>query len=106
MQKALTMIDQERVYQLLREIPKGKVTTYKIIADKLGNKAYRAIGKITSLNPDIPATPCHRVVKSDGSISGYAHGINKKIALLLQEGVVVKSDKIVNFKQKLYNFKG
>lgn len=98
------MIDSEQVYQLLNQIPQGKVTTYKEIAQKLNTKAYQAIGQIIGANPNAPQVPCHRVVKSDGSISGYAFGVSKKIALLKAEGIEVKQEKIVNFEKKIYKF--
>lgn len=98
------MIDSEQVYQLLNQIPQGKVTTYKEIAQKLNTKAYQAIGQIIGANPNAPKVPCHRVVKSDGSISGYAFGVSKKIALLKAEGIEVKQEKIVNFEKKIYKF--
>ena len=66
-----------RVYDLCRRIPKGKVTTYKIIAEKLGTKAYRAVGNALNKNPH-KDVPCHRVVGSDGSLTGFAHGIKRK----------------------------
>ncbi len=86
-------------YDLLRQIPVGRVTTYKIIAQKLGKKSYRAVGRAVGANPNIPSTPCHRVVKSDGGLGGYALEIEKKIALLEKEGVEVVDGKIVNFEQ-------
>jgi methylated-DNA-[protein]-cysteine S-methyltransferase len=91
-------------YQLLKKIPKGKVTTYKIIAEKLGKKSYRAVGQIVAKNPDIPATPCHRVVKSDGEIGGYALGVDKKIALLEKEGVEIIDNKVCNFDTVIFKF--
>lgn len=91
-------------YQLLKKIPKGRVTTYKIIAEKLGKKSYRAVGQIVGANPDIPATPCHRVVKTDGTLGGYALGIEKKIEMLEKEGVEVIDGKIKNFEKIVYRF--
>ncbi len=91
-------------YDLLRKIPKGKVTTYKIIAEKLGKKSYRAVGQAVGANPDAPLVPCHRVVKTDGGLGGYAFGIDKKIALLEKEGVEVSDGKIVNFEKIIYSF--
>jgi methylated-DNA-[protein]-cysteine S-methyltransferase len=96
-------LNAEEVYKLLRKIPEGRVTTYGEIAKKLETKAFRAVGKIVGQNRDIPATPCHRVVRADGNISGYAFGVNKKIALLKSEGVNVKNDKIVDFSEKFYS---
>ncbi|MDO8480243.1 MAG: MGMT family protein, partial [Nanoarchaeota archaeon] len=60
----------ENVWALCRKVPKGKVTTYKAIAEALGTKAYRRIGQALKRNPDAPRTPCHRVVASDGGALG------------------------------------
>ena len=94
----------QKIYELLRQIPKGKVTSYGEIARKIGSKAYRGVGQIVGQNRDIPNTPCHRVVKSDGGISGYANGVDKKIALLQKEGLQVENGKIVDFENKFYRF--
>ncbi len=98
------MIDSAEVYKLLCRIPKGKVTTYKEIANQIRTKGYQAIGQIVGANPNAPKVPCHRVVKSDGSISGYAFGLDKKISLLKEENIEVKEGKIVNFEKKFYKF--
>ena len=95
-------INSQKIYDLLSLIPKGRVTTYKALADKLKTKAYRGVGQIVGANPNAPQVPCHRVVKSDGSISGYAFGVEKKIALLKSEGIEVKGGKIVDFDKKFY----
>ena len=94
----------EKVYALLRKVPKGKVTTYKALAEKLGTKAYRAVGQAMRCNPYAPMVPCHRVVSSDGSIGGFmgnknsdSREINKKIRMLKKEGIQVKNNKIINF---------
>lgn len=94
----------QKCYTLLRKVPKGKVTTYKILANALGCKAYRAVGNAMKNNPDIPKTPCHRVVASDGQIGGYLYGTVAKIELLEKEGVKVKKNKIVDFEKNLYKF--
>lgn len=98
------MVSSEEIYKLLRKIPKGRVTTYGEIARKLDLRAYRAVGRIVGQNKDIPNTPCHRVVRADGGVSGYALGVDKKIAILAQEGIVVENGKIVDFAKKLYKF--
>lgn len=100
--KENTKLNSEKIYQLLEKIPQGKVTTYKELAKKLNSKAYRGVGQIVGANPNAPKVPCHRVVKSDGAISGYAFGVEKKIALLKKEGVLVKNGKVVDFTQKFY----
>jgi len=94
----------ERAWELLKRIPEGRVTTYKAIAEKLGTKAYRAVGQAMNKNPNAPQVPCHRVVGSDGSLTGYAFGLSKKIKILRSEGIIVKNNKVVDFKEKIYLF--
>ena len=94
----------QNCYELLRQIPKGKVTTYKIIAQKLGVKSYRAVGQAIGANPDIPKTPCHRVIKSNGELGGYALGIDKKIEILEAEGLQIANGKVINFEKIIYKF--
>lgn len=68
------------------------------------SKAYRAVGQAMNKNPYAPRVPCHRVVSSDGGIGGFAIGVDKKIAILKKEGVLVKNNRIVDFENKLYTF--
>ena len=77
----------DRVREVVRKIPKGKVLTYKEVARRSGNvNASRAVGNIMRKNFD-PKIPCHRVIKSDGSMGGYNRGgINKKREILQKEG--------------------
>jgi O-6-methylguanine DNA methyltransferase len=85
------------VYRLTSQIPRGKVSTYGALAKKLMQpKASRAIGMILSVNPHPIIVPCHRVVKSDGSLGGYTApgGIKRKMELLNREGVEVRSGKV------------
>lgn len=98
------MLEAKKCYELLSQIPKGKVTTYKEIARKMGSLAYRAVGNLIGKNPNAPQVPCHRVVKSDGSVGGYAFGVDKKILLLKQEGVLIENNKISNFKKINHKF--
>ncbi len=78
----------EKVYRIVAKIPKGKVLTYKEVAEGAGNpKASRAVGKIMSRH-NIKGLPCHRVVGSYG-IGGYRWGIKKKIKILKSEGVKI-----------------
>jgi methylated-DNA-[protein]-cysteine S-methyltransferase len=97
---------QNRVYNLCKKIPKGKVTTYKIIARKLNSKAYRAVGSALKSNPFAPIVPCHRVVNSDSSIGGFQGKRNskKKKELLNKEGIIIKNGKIKEFEKKKYYF--
>ncbi len=88
----------ERVYSLLNSVPKGKVTTYREIANALGMKGFRAVGQALKRNSHAPAIPCHRVVMSDGSLGGYGglskKGAEKKRKLLESEGVEIKEGRI------------
>ena len=93
----------EKVLSLAKKIPKGKVTTYKIIAEKLNSKSYRAVGRALNKNKKPIIIPCHRVVNSDGSIGGYSRGIDKKIELLKKEGVIKEKNKI-DLKKYLFRF--
>lgn len=100
----------DRTYELLSKVPKGRVTTYKALAQALGTVAYRAIGQFMRTNPRAPLFPCHRVVASDGSIGGFmgktnGEEIKKKINLLRKEGVYVNKDKIIDFEKVFYKFK-
>ncbi len=66
---------KERVYAVVRRIPRGQVRSYKWVAQQLGNPGLaRAVGQALKRNPDSKRTPCHRVIHSDGSLGGYAWG--------------------------------
>lgn len=96
----------EKIWNLMDKIPRGKVATYKELARAAGNpNAARAAGNACNANPNAPKTPCHRVVSSDGRIGGYAHGVKRKIALLDGEGVKAKAGRIADFEKRLYKFK-
>jgi len=95
----------QKCYQQLKRIPRGKVTTYADIAHSLGSEAYRAVGNAMNRNPFAPRVPCHRVVKSNGEIGGYAGGTRKKIALLKKEGLEIKQGKVVDFEGRRFTFK-
>ena len=83
------------IYTLLRNIPVGKVTTYKTLAAAAGNpKAARAVGNILNKNPNLVSVPCHRVIRSDGKVGGYSVGQQKKIELLRKEGVEICAGKV------------
>ena len=95
----------KRCYQKLVLIPKGMISTYADIAKSLDSNAYRAVGNAMAKNPHPVAVPCHRIIKSDGTLGGYALGISKKIQLLKKEGIKIKNNKVVNFESKLFRFK-
>ncbi len=84
----------EEVWQLVAQVPQGRVTTYGAIAKALGNPAAaRPVGQILKRNPFPEKVPCHRVVRSDGSLGGYQGNrpdkIRRKVLLLRSEGVKV-----------------
>lgn len=88
---------RDRVYEITKSIPRGKVATYGQIAMLSGKpKAARAVGGFMRTNPFAPVVPCHRVVASDGSLTGYSGegGIKKKKEMLIAEGVEFKGEKI------------
>jgi AraC family transcriptional regulator, regulatory protein of adaptative response / methylated-DNA-[protein]-cysteine methyltransferase len=78
---------QQRVWKALREIPAGRTASYAEIAGRIGSpKSVRAVAQACAANALAVAVPCHRVVKSDGALSGYRWGIERKRALLEREG--------------------
>ena len=99
----------EQCYDLLRQIPAGKVVTYADIAHQLGGKAYQAVGNAMANNPDVIIVPCHRVVNSNGNIGKYALGTEKKIALLKAEGININTDtdnaRVIDLENQRYTFK-
>jgi len=86
----------ERVWQLLRTIPYGVTTTYGALAGQLGDRALaQAVGRAVGDNPISMVVPCHRVVGSDGSLTGYAGGLDRKRFLLdLEEPAEVKAGRL------------
>ena len=95
---------QQQVYDALGGIPRGKVTTYKVLADFIGCNSCQAVGQALKVNPFAPEVPCHRVIKSDLSIGGYQGEYGtKKTDLLLSEGIEIENGKLVN-REQLFNF--
>ena len=84
----------EKVWTLTARIPRGKVMTYAQVARQLKSKGYRAVGNALNKNPYAPAVPCHRVVGSDGSLTGFAGGLAKKRRLLEEEGIPFAGRKV------------
>jgi len=100
----MTLFEQ-KILDLVRKIPQGKITTYEKIALKLGNKyLVRFIGNCLAKNLHLITIPCHRVVRKDQKVGNYALGVAKKINLLQNEGIIIKRGKIVNFNKVLYDF--
>ena len=94
----------QRCYELITQIPKGKISTYKQIAKALNIKAYRVVGNAMANNPNPIIIHCHRIIKSDGFIGGYVLGIKKKINLLENEGMTINKGKIVDFEKYIHFF--
>ena len=81
---------QQKVWAALQTIPRGEVRTYTDIAVQIGHpSSARAVANACAKNPYAPEVPCHRVIRSDGSIGGYSAegGSEKKRAMLREEGV-------------------
>lgn len=76
----------QKIYEVVKKIPKGSVLTYKEVARRAGSpNAFRAVGNILNKNYD-PKIPCHRVIRSDGKTGGYNRGAKKKKEILKKEG--------------------
>ena len=89
---------QKRVYEILLTIPFGEVRTYAWVAQKIGNpKALRAVGSANGKNKWPLVVPCHRVVGSDGHLTGFSAsgGLDLKAKLLLHEGIQTEAQKII-----------
>lgn len=94
-----------KVLEIVGQIPEGKLMTYSRVADKAGSsKAYRAVGSILNKNfrrkewqlplEEFEPVPCHRVIRSDGFVGGFAGGAKEKEKLLEKEGHVVDNHRI------------
>lgn len=82
------MTFKEKVFAVVKKIPKGSVLTYKEVAKRAGSpRAFRAVGSALKTNFDT-AIPCHRVVRSDGKTGGYNRGADRKQQLLKSEGAL------------------
>lgn len=96
---------ETRVYKKLLEVPKGKVTTYGELAKAVDLKnGQRVIGRIMNKNPYPVIVPCHRVIKSDGKIGGYAYGEDVKNTMLSKEGITITKGKIQELEKIIHRF--
>ena len=80
------------VWKYLKTIPKGQTRTYKEVAKAIKRPlSYRAVANAIAKNPYSPLIPCHRVIKSDGSVGGYSGkgGVETKVKLLKSEGILL-----------------
>ena len=86
---------EKAVLMATLEIPKGKVSTYKRIAERIGKpRAYRAVGNALHKNPLAPIIPCHRVVRSDGSLAGDYESVEIRRRRLLEEGIPMEGRRV------------
>lgn len=106
---------EEKIYQYVRQIPKGKVSTYKFVAEAVGSpKAFRAVGTILAKNKyplevvsedDPMYVPCHRVIKSTGEIGGFFGDLARykdKQKILESEGVIITKNSKIDLKRYLW----
>jgi methylated-DNA-[protein]-cysteine S-methyltransferase len=94
---------QARVWQALREIPSGQTMSYGVLAAKLDKPgASRAVGMINGLNPISIVLPCHRVIGANGTLTGYAGGLERKKWLLEHEGVKLRGSSPVPMQGSLF----
>ncbi|MFN3527928.1 MAG: endonuclease V [Candidatus Altarchaeaceae archaeon] len=91
------------VFNLVKQIPKGKISTYKEIAIALGDEiSARAVGRILNCNENLNEIPCYRIINSNGEIGGYKLGIEKKIDLLKKDGFEIENNRIKNFEKYVF----
>jgi methylated-DNA-[protein]-cysteine S-methyltransferase len=87
----------QKVWAMTVRIPAGRLATYGEIAAALGSpRAARAVGNALNKNPYAPQVPCHRVVGSTGSLTGFAGGLAKKKELLEAEGIAVSGTRVTS----------
>ncbi|PKK86326.1 MAG: cysteine methyltransferase [Thermoplasmata archaeon HGW-Thermoplasmata-1] len=93
-----------RIYAIVHDIPKGRVSTYGAVALAAGKRGgARAVGNAMNRNQDTACVPCHRVVKSDGNVGGYYSGTAEKIKRLNDEGLKIKKNgQITDFDSVLF----
>ncbi|OGL43317.1 MAG: hypothetical protein A2161_01610 [Candidatus Schekmanbacteria bacterium RBG_13_48_7] len=94
----------KKVYKVVAKIPSGKVATYGSVAKACGcPKGSRAVGNALHCNRNTSKVPCHRVVKNDFHLGGYAGGIDKKKNLLVSEGIIIDNYKIKNINDVFFD---
>ena len=99
------MIIEKKIYKKLLQVPSGKITTYGELSQAIGLKnGQRVIGRVMKNNPFPVIIPCHRVVKSNREIGGYAFGVDIKRSMLTKEGICIKNNRIENFEKSFFRF--
>ena len=95
----LNMLDitdfEKKVYIETMNIEKGEVKTYKQIGEAIGSKGYRAVGNALNKNPIAIIVPCHRVIGSNMSLTGFRGGLDMKKEMLNNEGIKIKKEKVI-----------
>ena len=95
----------KKIYKKLLQVPPGKITTYAELSRSIGlQHGQRLIGQIMKKNPFPVIIPCHRVVKSNREVGGYAFGVNIKRNMLTKEGICIKNNRIENFEKSFFRF--
>jgi len=96
---------EKKIYKKLLQVPKGKITTYGELAKAVGmTNGQRAVGRIMNKNPYPVIIPCQRVIKSDGSVGGYAYGEKIKSNMLKKEGLEIKNGKVLDLEKIIHRF--
>jgi deoxyribonuclease V len=91
-------------YDLVRQIPPGRVSTYGAVAEALGDiRASRAVGRMMNQNPNADTMPCFKIVHSDGHIGGFGLGKPDKIRRLEQDNIAVQEERIIDFNKVFFN---
>jgi len=91
-------------YDLVRQIPPGRVATYGAVAKALGDiRASRAVGRMMNQNPDADTMPCFKIVHSDGHIGGFGLGKPDKIRRLEHDNITVQNDQIIDFEKVFFD---
>ena len=94
----------EHTYNLVRQIPSQRLSTYGAVAQALGDpRAARAVGRMMNQNPNADTMPCFKIVYSDGSLGGFGLGIEDKIRRITQDGIQIKDGKILDFDHVFFN---
>jgi len=91
-------------YDLVKQIPPGKISSYGAVARALGDiRASRAVGRMMNQNPDPDSMPCFKIVQSDGKLGGFGRGVEDKIRRLSEDGINVSDNAIVDFDEVFFD---
>ena len=100
----MTMDLFKYTYDLVRQIPEGRISTYGAVARALGDiRSARAVGRMMNQNPNADDMPCYKIVYGDGRLGGFGLGIDDKIRRLKQDNLIVKNGRIIDFEKVFFN---